>query len=475
MSPRRIRARGGALGALALLAACAGPSPAPPPPALSPAPPAGWNAPASSGDSLAGRPWGELFRNGELETLIDEALRGNRDLRVAVERVELARAQYGLARAALVPTIAADASLTEQRGPSPLAADNVRARTATAGLAMPAWEIDLWGRIRSLTEAAQFNVEAADAQRYAVQVSLVAQVAQGYLNLLSIDEQLRISRETAQTRRDSLRLVSLRFDAGVVSKVDVTQAESSLATAEQTSAELERQRVLAENALAVLIGRNPGPLARTSRLRQFGLPPALPAGLPSDLLRRRPDIQAAERSVAASAADVDAARKAFLPSVSLTGFLGLVSPQLSQLLDPGRIGYSVAPAITLPLLTGGRLDANLAAAQSRQRIAIEEYGRSVQVALREVEDALTGYQRLTEQRAAVERIVAANGERLRLVQLRYLNGISSYFEVLDSQRALFEAQLSLTQLTAGAYGSTVQLYRALGGGWDPSALRADAR
>jgi multidrug efflux system outer membrane protein len=458
-----------------LLSACAASGPQPAPPALVPPLPTAWTGPASTASTLAERPWGALFRNGEMELLIDEALRNNRDLRVAAERIALARAQYGLARAALVPTVAADASATTQRAPSPFDPErNVSGQSYSAGLAVPAWEIDLWGRIRSLTDSALRNVEATESQRRFVEISLIAQVAQQYLDLLEVDQQLAVSRRTAQTRRDGLRLVRLRFDAGVVSMVDVTQAESSLAQAEQAIAALERRRAVGENALSVLVGRNPGPMARKLKLEEFPVPAELPAGMPSDLLRRRPDIVAAERLVAASAADVDAARKAFLPTVSLTGFLGVISPQLSQLLDGGRVGYALTPAITLPLLTGGRLDANLEAAASRQRIAVEDYGRSVQGALREVEDALVSFQRRREERVALERIVVANRERLRLVDLRYINGISSYFEVLDSQRVLFDAELSLAQATAATYGAVIQLYRALGGGWDPDAPQATA-
>jgi len=470
-----VSARLAPLLAAAALAACATPPAPPGMPSVAPTLPATWSAPAGPAGNLAERPWGELFRNGELETLIEEALRNNRDLRIAAERIELARAQYGIARSALVPTVAADGRYTDQRGPSPASADNVRSRSTAVGLTVPAWEIDLWGRLRSLADAALSDVEAAQAQQRAVQVSLVGQVALGYLDLLSIDEQLRISRDTARTRQEGLRIVRLRFEAGVVSMVDVAQAESSLATAERTIAELERQRALGENALSVLLGRAPGPLPRNVRLQQLALPAALPAGLPSDLLRRRPDILAAERTVASTDADLDAARKAFLPTVSLTGFVGLVSPQLSQLIDTGRGAYSVTPAITLPLLTGGRLESNLDASAARRRIAIEEYGRTVHVALREVEDALVGFERLSQQGAALERIVAAGRERLRLVDLRYINGISSYFEVLDSQRVLFDAELSRTQVAASTYASVIQLYRALGGGWDPgTAPRAAA-
>jgi len=471
-SRRPLRALVGAVLGAALLVACAARGPQPAAPALEPPLPTGWGAQGPMAGSLADRSFGALYDNAELDALIAEALRNNRDLRIAAERVELARAQYGLARASLVPSVAADASATAQRGPSPIDANsNRRSESFSAGLAVPSWEIDLWGRIRSLVDSAERNVEATAALRQAVELSLAAQVAQGYLELLQIDQQLEVSRRTAETRRDGLRLVRLRFDAGVVSMVDVTQAQTSLAQAEQAVSELERQRAVGEHGLSVLLGRNPGPIVRTRRLLEVPVPLELPAGIPSDLLRRRPDIVAAERTVAASAADIDAARKAFLPSVSLTGFLGMISPQLSQLLDVGRAGYSVTPGITLPLLTGGRLDANLDAAATRQRIAVQEYARSVQGALREVEDAIVGFEKRREQRAALERIVAASRERLRLVDLRYLNGISSYFEVLDSQRVLFDAELQLAQATAATYGSVIQLYRALGGGWEAAQRR----
>jgi multidrug efflux system outer membrane protein len=465
-----------ALLAAALAAGCSTltppPAPARPEGRSATVPPA-YVAPSAAGPSLAEPSWRTFFAYGELPALIDEALRNNRDLRIAAERIELARAQLGLARAALLPTVAADASATSQRGPTPLDPNRNRSgESYSLGLAVPTWEIDLWGRIRSQVDSARRTVEATDAQRYAAQVSLVASVAGGWLQLLEVDQQLAVSRRTRDSRRDSARLIRLRFDAGVVSMVDVTQAETSLAQAEQAIAELERQRASAENALSVLLGRNPGPIARTSTLREMPVPATLPAGLPSDLLRRRPDVIAAERAVAATDADVDAARKAFLPTVSLTGFLGVVSPQLSQLLGVDRGAWSVTPGVTLPIFTGGRLEANLEAQAARQRIAVEDYGRTVQGALRDVEDALTAFQRRREQREALERIVASSRERLRLVDLRYLNGISSYFEVLDSQRVLFDSELQLAQSTAATYGAVIQLYRALGGGWEPSDRRA---
>jgi len=453
-----------------LCGACSTPQPSSDVLAQPPVPlPAAWRGAGDASASLAERPHGALFRDAELEALIDEALRNNRDLRIAAQRVELALAQYGLQNSALWPTVAADGSVTRQRSPSALSAtENQWSSLYRAGLAVPAWEIDLWGRLRNLSDAALSNAESTEALRRFVHVGLVSRVALGWLDLMEIDQSLDISRRTTQSRVESLRIVRLRFEAGVVSMVDVTQAETSLAQAEAATAGLMQRRGLQENALSVLVGRNPGPLKPTQPLASFTLPETLPAGIPATLLTRRADVRAAELALKATDSNVEAARKAYLPSISLTGFLGFVSPQLSQLIDSDRAGISVQPAITLPLFTGGRLQSGLDIAVAQQRLATEDYARTTQAALREVEDALVRFQRLREQRAATERVVVASKERLRLVDLRYVNGISSFFEVLESQRQLFDAELQLTQLTSGSYAAVIDLYRALGGGWQPS-------
>lgn len=428
--------------------------------------PTGWNAPSNPAGNLAERPFGALFQDADLEALIQEALSNNRDLRIAAQRVAVAQAQYGLQKSALFPTIGLDAGATRQQAPSGLSAtENLTSSSYRLGLAIPAWEIDLWGRIASLSDAALSNVRASEALQHFVEVGLVSQVAAGWLSILEIDQSLLIAERTRVSRVESLRIVTLRFNAGVVSKVDVTQAETSLAQAQASYAQLQHRRGLQENALSQLAGRNPGSLRANKPLSRYELPAALPAGIPSDLLTRRPDVRAAELSLAAARSNVAAARKAFLPSISLTGMLGFVSPQLSQLIDSDRAAYTAAPALTLPLFTGGRLSSNLAGAEAQQGIALEDYARTTQGALREVEDALVRFQRLREQQAAVQKIVDASLERLRLVDLRYVNGISSYFEVLDAQRQLFDAELQLTQLTSGTYGAVIELYRALGGGW----------
>jgi len=430
--------------------------------------PAIWRTPTLEARNMAEQDWRSVFKGAEITGLIDEALRENSDLRIATARIAEARGRYGVQDAQRWPTLGLNAGYQRQRQPG-AGPDNVDSEVASLGLALPAWEIDLWGRLRDLSEVARQNLLASEAGQQAVQVSLVAQVAQAYIELLELDAEARVATATIQSRQQSLAMVELRFKAGVVAGVDVQQARTSLATAEQALADIERRRSSTENALAVLVGRNPGPVARATQLADFKLPEALGAGLPSALLARRPDLRAAERALAASEANVEAARKAFFPSISLTGFLGVVSPELSALFDGGREAWSVNPALTLPIFTAGRLSANLDTVRATQTIAAESYRQAVRNAFLEVENALVAYQRLREQRLAYDRVVAADRERLRLVELRYRNGVSSYFEVLDSQRQLFASELSQLRTTSLTYAAVVQLYRALGGGWEAPA------
>lgn len=426
--------------------------------------PAQWRTPAVTASSMAEQDWRGVFRGPELTALIDEALRANGDLRIATARVAEARARYGVQESQRWPTLGLTAQYQRQRQPG-AGPDNLDSEIGSLGLALPAWEIDLWGRLRDLSEAARQNLLATEETQNAVQISLIAQVALAYIDLLELDAEAQVAAATIKTRQQSLHMVELRFKAGVVAGVDLQQARTSLATAEQALSDIERRRSSTENALAVLVGRNPGAVARAVRLADFTLPQTLAAGLPSSLLARRPDLRAAEHALALSEANVEAARKAFFPSISLTGFLGVVSPELAALFDGGREAWSVAPAVTLPIFTAGRLGANLAAVRAGQEIAATSYRQAVRNAFLEVENTLVAYQRLREQRLAIDRVVAADRERLRLVELRYQNGVSSYFEVLDSQRQLFASELSQVRTTSQTYAAVVQLYRALGGGW----------
>lgn len=415
-------------------------------------------------ESQASLPRNALLPIPELHALIDEALIANVDLRIAVERIELARAQYGIERAALFPGIDAAAAATRERVPGFDPGANSIGEFASIGLSMPAWEIDLWGRLAARTETARRDVLANAALAEGVRISLIAQVSSRYLDLLELDAQHEITRRTLDGRRKALRLTRARFDEGISSILDVRQAESLLAGAEQALADQARRIVQTENALGVLLGRNPGPIERSAQLEALSRPAQLEAGLPSDLLERRPDIRAAEEALRGAGANLDAARKAFLPRITLTSLLGFASTDLGQLFDSGRYAWSLQPAIGLPLFDAGRLQAGVDAAEAQQRILVEQYKATIRQAFREVSDALVAFERLTKQREAARQVVWANRERLRVSNARYLVGISSYFEVIDAERELFDSELSLTQTGRALHQSVVELNRAVGGG-----------
>ncbi len=419
----------------------------------------------ASSASLADRPWAQVFPVPELTALIDEALTGSSELIVAVERVELARAQYGLARASMFPSVNAAGSATRQRMPGADPSSNVVSEGASLGLVMPAWEIDLWGKLAARSEVARRDVLANAALADGVRISLAAQVSTLYLDLLDLDNQLVITRSTLDSRRQSLRLTRARFDEGVSSILDVRQAESLVASSEQAIADQRRRVAQTENALSILVGRNPGPIARTMQLGALVVPVETTAGLPSELLQRRPDIRAAEEALRGASANIEAARKAFLPSVSLSTMLGFASPALGQLFNSGRYAWSLQPAIGLPLFDAGRLQSGVDLAQAQQRILVEQYRATIRQAFREVSDALVALEQLGVQREASGRVVKANSERLRVTRARYLSGVTSYFEVLDAERQLFDSEVALSQVTRAHHQALVQLYRALGGGW----------
>jgi multidrug efflux system outer membrane protein len=460
---RRLAAATPLVAALAMNG-CALPEPSRPDVAV----PAAWPNVSITEQTLADRPWGEVFRSPEVTALVREAIAGNSNLAIAADRVELARAQFGLARSAIFPELVGSFGVTRQRQPGLAPDDNVVSESASLVLAVPTWEIDLWGRVRSATEAARRDLLAAEENRKALFTSLVAEVALGYLRLLEFDAQIAIARETASSRRESLRLVEARFRGGVASRLEVNDATTLVAGADRSIAQLERARSQTENALSILLGRNPGPIPRSQRLASYALPPELPAGLPSMLLVRRFDVRGAEQALYAADANIQAARLAFFPAISLSGLLGFASPALRDLFDSGRYAWSVSPAITLPIFNAGRLQSNVEAAQAQQRIALESYKASIRTAFAEVSDALVAYERFGEERSALAVSVDANRERVRLSTLRYRAGVASYFEVLDASRQLFDAELQLVNVTSDQYRSIVQLYRALGGGYDPA-------
>ncbi|MGH7312399.1 MAG: efflux transporter outer membrane subunit [Candidatus Rokuibacteriota bacterium] len=430
--------------------------------------PEAWRAsePAPDPAALADLAWWELFQDDELRQLVQTATEANKDLRIAVTRVAQARAQLGVTRSAQLPEINAGASATTNRF-----SDNVPPRgqggetdvlSATADLA---FEIDLWGRLRRASEAARAELLASEEARRAVVMTLVSDVANAYLQLRELDVELETTRRNVASRRRSLQIVRDRFDAGVTSALDLRQAEAELASTAAQIPDLERQVAQTEHQLSVLLGRNPGGIGRGRPLAGQTLPPMVPAGLPSALLERRPDIRQAEEALIAANARIGVAKAAFFPQVSLTGFFGVESVALSDLFTgPSRI-WQFGPTVTLPIFNAGRNRANLALTEAQQREALLRYEQAIQQAFREVEDALVAHRKAREALVEQEAAVRASEQALAIAELRYTSGLTGYLDVLDAQRTLLTAEIAQSRTLLSQLVAVVQLYRALGGGW----------
>lgn len=434
--------------------------------------PKAWEQQGSQGPSIADQKWIVVFPIDELNTLIIEALKNNSDLLIAAQRVEIVRAQYGISRSSLFPSLDANAAFVRQRAPGFNPEANQVSESAGLGLVSAAWEIDLWGKLRDQSEAARRDYLANLALYQGAQISLTAQVATLYLDVLDLDNQIRISKRAIDFRKKGLRVNQSRFDAGIASILDVRQAESLLASAEQVFYEQERRLVLAENALSILLGRNPGPIKRVVSLDTLNLPKEMYAGIPSELIERRPDILAAQEALTGAQANVSAAKKEFLPSISLTTSLGFASPALGALFQGGRYAWSLQPSISTSIFNAGRIQFGVDIAESKQEALVQEYKAKIRSAFKEVNDALNNIRNNELERAAGERVVQANTARVRASRARYLSGISPFFEVLDAERQLLDSEIILSQLKRATYQSGVQLYTALGGGWNRSDFRA---
>lgn len=410
--------------------------------------------------------WQTFFTDPLLRQLIDAGLANNRDLRVAVLNIEQARAQFQIRRADQLPTV--NVAATGSRQPSTNSNPNANGGISsvyTAGLAVTAFELDFFGRVASLKEAALAQYLASEEGRKTFQISLIANIANGYLSLLADDDLLAITRQTLVTREDSLKLSKLRFDNGVTSELDYRQAESLLESARVALAQQLRQRALDYNALSLLVGQ---PLAAPTpgkTLADAAQMPDVPVGLPSDLLERRPDIRQAEQLLLAANANIGAARAAFFPRISLTTSVGSASNSLSGLFKSGSYGWTLAPQLLLPIFDSGRNQAGLGSANAGRDIAVAQYEKSIQTAFREVADALAARATLGEQLRASQALVNAETTRFKLASLRYQNGIASYLDALDAQRSLFGVQQSLVQTRLAQLQSQVTLYKTLGGGW----------
>ena len=415
--------------------------------------------PATS-EAAAQLEWQRFFADARLRQLIDLALINNRDLRVAILNIEQARAQYQIRRADILPTV--NAAVTGSRVPG--SNDSITG-TYTAGFGVSAFELDLFGRVRNLSEAALGQFLATEEARKSTQIGLIGSVANTYLALLADDELLALIRQTLAAREESLKLIQLKFDNGVVSKVDLSQGQSLVDTARVALAQQQRQRAQDINALVLLVGQPlPASLAPANTLAQTELS-ALPAGLPSDLLAVRPDIRAAEQQLIGANASIGAARANFFPRIALTGSAGSASSELSGLFKGGSFGWTFAPSVVLPIFDVGRNSANLGSARAGRDIAVAQYERSIQIAFREVSDALAGQATFAEQLRAQRAVAQAEAERFNLSDLRYRSGAASYLDLLDAQRSLFTAQQQAVQANLQRLQNQVTLYRVLGGGW----------
>ena len=418
--------------------------------------------------------WREFFTDARLQTLIAAALENNRDLRTAALRIEEARAQYNIVSADVLPNLSVGAGGTRQRiseATSPTGTSRVT-ETYQVGLNMAAFELDFFGRVRSLQDAALSQYLATEEAQRAAHISLVAEVAKAYLTERALAEQQELAQRTLQSRERAYELARQRFEVGASSALDLRQNEVLVQTARASLASLTRQRGQAINLLTFLVGRPLNNLPEPRPLADQGIIAELPAGMPSELLVRRPDIRASERRLMAANANIGAARAAFFPRISLTAGVGALSTELSDLFESGTRIWSFSPQLILPIFDAGRNRANLSVAEVRNNIAVAEYERSIQVAFREVADALVARATIDEQINAQRLVLEAQAERLRLADLRYEGGIASSLEVLDAQRELFNAEQTLVQARLLRLTNAVDLYRSLGGGLNETAVAA---
>lgn len=423
--------------------------------------------------------WRDFFQDPILQSLIETALDNNRDIRIAALNVETARATYRVRRADLLPQVDGMATSTSQRTPSDLALPGAPeiTRAYQASGAVSAWELDLWGRIRSLNDQALAAYLAQEETRLSAQLSLMAEVANAYLTLRADQAMLRLAEETVETRRRSYALTRERAEAGEAGRIDMHQAEAALRGAEADRAAYQRQAARDRNALVLLLGRPLTPELSASLDGAVTLPDDLamadlPPGLPSALLIRRPDIRAAEQDLMAASANIGAARAAFFPTVSLTGTIGSASSDLDNLFSSGARAWSFGPQITVPLFRGGALRASLDRAHLLKQIEVARYERAVQVAFREVADGLAGQGTFNDQILSERLRVDASQTTYDLAEQRFREGEDSYLVVLDAQRTLYGSQQGLIRARLMRLSNLVDLYKALGGGWTEHAVAA---
>ncbi|MGZ8251166.1 MAG: efflux transporter outer membrane subunit [Methylophilaceae bacterium] len=428
------------------------------------------NTNATSENAVTDIQWQQMFTDARLQKLITLALEKNRDLRVAALDIEAARAQYRIQEAARFPTINATADATRARSANIFGTGTGVLPPYTiysVGLGFTAYELDFFGRVRSLREQALQQFIATQEARTSAQIALVAEVANAYLTERALDERLALAKQTQVSQQSTYELARRIFEFGNSSALDLRIAETQLETANANMAALKRQRAQAENALVLLIGSPlPTDLPAAQALDTQLLVSELQPGLPSELLTRRPDIRQAENLLKAANANIGAARAAFFPAIKLTTSVGTASSELDGLFKSGSTIWSFSPQLVLPIFDAGRNKANLTLAEVQKDINIARYEKAIQVAFSEVADALATSAIINEQTAAQQRLVDAEQARFQLAELRYRNGIDSNLNLLDAQRSLYTAQQTLVELRLSRLASLVTLYKALGGGWN---------
>lgn len=430
--------------------------------------PVAWRLSEKEAKDLAQTAWWEQFNDPILNNLITTALRENRDLMIAAARIEEFAGRYGIARSGFFPQVGANGEYSRQRntelgdnGITPGIKTTTDSFSATFNAS---WEIDLWGRIRRSNESALAQLLATEEAREGVILSLVSSVASAYINLRGLDRQLEISKRTAKSRGDSYGLFQERFKGGIISDLELSQNRSQYDEALASIPGLERAVTQQENGLSVLLGRNPGPILRGKAIGTLSLP-AIVAGMPSDLLERRPDIRQAEQTLIAANAQIGVAKAAYFPAISLTGAYGSASGDLGDLFKgPSKVWQYSAP-VTMPIFTAGRIAGGVKEAEAVQQQALFSYQQTIQNAFREVDDALTEQAQTAKQLAAQKNQVDSLRQYADIARMRYDNGYTDFLTVLDAERSLFNAELSYTQTQGALHISLINLYKAMGGGW----------
>ena len=435
--------------------------------------PATYRHSAAGAKGTADALWWSSFDDPALDVLVTEALRSNEDLRIAAARVDEYHGAMVTTRAPIFPSVGYTASSGQNKPSAQVVGkgNDAVVNSSTAGLTA-GWEIDVWGRVRNLTAAANADWRATEADRRAAVLTIVSAVTSGYVTLLSLDDQLDTSERTLASRRKALDVFEKRYKGGVISKVELAQARYQYEVAAAAVPVLQEQIARQENALSLLLGRNPGPITRGRRLAELATP-VVPAGLPSDVLTQRPDVVSAEQSLIASNARVSAARALYFPSISLTGLLGAASLDLGKLFDNGSGTWSYAGQVTGPIFQGGGTFGINEQADARHAQLLANYEKTVQRAFADVDDALVATQKTTERSEALRLQVESLKDYARLSRKRYEGGYSGYLEVLDAETSLFNAELLHSQGERDRLLAHVDLYSALGGGWvDGAATQA---